>query len=237
MSAPLIGLPGRRKLGHEISGISPVLADTDVDVYLADYGRGVIEAGGIPVNLPLDVDVEAAVARLDGVLLTGGADIDPGRYDAEPHPDLGRVEPERDEHEFALYRRARDAGLPVLGICRGIQLINVAEGGTLHQHVPDHSRLDTPLHEGTHDVTFAEGSLLATLYGAGFSTNSRHHQAVDDVGGGLRVTATASDGGVEGLEGDDDIVAVQWHPETLTSRGTDPIFGWLVETAATRVTR
>ncbi len=228
---PLIGLPGRRKKGSQIADFPDTLGDVDVDLYMADYGRGVIEAGGLPVNLPIDVDVEAVAHHLDGVLLTGGTDIDPGRYGADPHPELLDIEPERDELELRLLGIALDREIPVLGICRGMQLVNVHLGGTLHQHVPEHARVDLPTETVVHQVTLAPESVLRELYGEHRDVNSLHHQTVDDVGDGLRVTATAADGTVEGVELGDTLVAVQWHPEMMRSRATDPIFGWLVRRA------
>ena len=228
---PLIGLPGRRKKGSQIVDFPDVLGDLDLDLYFADYGRAIIEAGGLPVNLPIDVDVEAVARRLDGVLLTGGTDIDPARYGAEPDPELLDIETERDELELRLLGCALDRGLPVLGICRGIQLINVHLGGTLNQHVPEHARFDVPTETPVHQVSLAAGSVLRDLYGDRREVNSLHHQTVAEVGDGLRVTATADDGTVEGLEFADTVVAVQWHPEMMASRPTDPIFGWLVERA------
>lgn len=229
---PLIGLPGRRKKGSQIVDLPEILHDLDMDLYFADYGRGVIEAGGLPVNLPIDVDVEAVAQRLDGILLTGGTDIDPARYGAEPHPELQATETERDDLELRLLACALDREIPVLGICRGIQLVNVHLGGTLHQHVPDHSRFDVAADTEVHDVTMAPGSVLANLYGDRRPVNSLHHQTVASVGDGLRVTATADDGTVEGLELGDSLVAVQWHPEMMRSRPTDPIFSWLVHRAS-----
>ena len=141
---PLIGLPGRRKRASEMAGLPEVFDDRDVDLYFADYARGVIEAGGIPVHLPIDVDPAAVGERLDGIVLPGGTDIDPVRYGADPHPELLTPEQERDDLELGLLSAALDADIPVLGICRGIQIVNVHQGGTLHQHVPEHGRFDLP---------------------------------------------------------------------------------------------
>ncbi len=213
-------------------GWPEILHPLDADLYLAGYAQGVIEAGGFPVHLPLDVDPEQVVARMDGILLTGGADIDPVHYDAEPDPDLTPVEPERDRLELALFEAASSADTPVLGVCRGLQVINVARGGTLTQHVPEHLRIDVPFTEHVHDVATTEGSILRTLYGERLAVNSLHHQTVDEVGDGLVVSGRADDGTVEGLELGSRILAVQWHPEMLLSRPDDPSLRWLVETAA-----
>ena len=229
---PLIGLPGRRKRASEISGFPEMMAASDVDLYMADYARGVIEAGGIPVHIPIDVDPTAVGERLDGIVLPGGTDIDPIRYGAEPDPELLAPEPERDDLELALLSAALEAGVPVLGICRGIQVLNVFQGGTLHQHVPEHGRFDLPIDSTIHQVSFAEGSTLHGLYGPSAQVNSLHHQTVADLGRDLTVTARADDGTIEGVEMGDSVIAVQWHPEMMPTRPTDPIFGWLVNRAS-----
>jgi len=192
-----------------------------------NYALALVAAGAAPLLAP---NVDATLAEgyadaADGLLLTGGVDIDPYRFGASPDRDLGQVDRQRDAFELALYRAFRARGKPVLGICRGIQLVNVAHGGSLHQHLPSlagseqHAQKDTtgaPLQR----VTLAEGSRLARAFGAPLlHVNSFHHQAVDRVGEGLRVTARADDGIVEALElaagedGDAFVVAVQWHPE------------------------
>lgn len=208
------------------------MASNDVDLYMADYARGVIEAGGIPVHIPIDVDPAAVGERLDGIVLPGGTDIDPILYGADPDPELLPLEPERDDLELALLSAALDAEVPVLGICRGIQVLNVHQGGTLHQHVPEHGRFDLPIDSTIHEVSFAEGSTLHELYGPSAQVNSLHHQTVADLGHDLTVTARADDGTIEGMEMGDHVVAVQWHPEMMPTRPTDPIFGWLVERAS-----
>jgi putative glutamine amidotransferase len=233
VSLPLIGLTGRRTTGRAQAGFHEILHHLDIDMYLADYSKAVIEAGGLPVHLPLDVDPATAADRLDAIVLTGGSDIEPQRYEAEPHPALIVPDRDRDEFELALLERALDRTIPVLGICRGIQLINVHRGGTLDQHVSEHSQWDTPTNALVHTVTMSEGSMLASLYGATREVNSLHHQCVDVVGDGLTVTACAADGRVEGLEMGDHVLAVQWHPEMMDSRSTDPIFDWLVAQAST----
>jgi putative glutamine amidotransferase len=234
--APLIGLPGRRITGRQI-GYAPVLEHLDLDLYFADYARAVIDAGGIPVHLPLDVDPDVAMSRLDGIVLSGGADVDPARYDAQRHAAVTVVEPERDEFEFALLRSALDVGAPVLGICRGLQLLNVHLGGSLDQHVVEHSRYDISTSTVAHEVEFADGSLLASLYGPSRQVNSLHHQVVDRLGDGLTVTARAPDGAIEGLELGDSVIAVQWHPEMMPDRSHDPVFSWLVTRAGARLER
>ncbi|MEM8923702.1 MAG: gamma-glutamyl-gamma-aminobutyrate hydrolase family protein [Actinomycetota bacterium] len=233
MSHPaLIGLVGRRIKASAVVGWPEILHPLDADLYLAGYASGVMEAGGLPVHLPVDIDPEAIMTRLDGLLLTGGADIDPARYGAAPDPDLTPLERERDDLEFALFEAAVAADVPVLGVCRGLQVINVAQGGSLHQHVPEHLRIDVPFTDAVQEVTTVEGSRLHALYGPSVAVNSLHHQTVDRVGHDITVTARADDGVVEGLELGDRIVAVQWHPEMMLSRPDDPAIHWLVETAA-----
>lgn len=232
---PLIGIPGRRRTGADVAGTPEPLGDAPLDLYFADYALAVIEAGGLPIHIPLDVDPATLVRRIDGVLLPGGTDVDPARYGADPHPEILALEPARDELELALLDGAVARDLPVLGICRGLQLINVFAGGTLHQHVAPHSRFDLPPHTEEHGVEIKDGSTLHALYGPSRRVNTLHHQTVDRPGAGLTVTAISDDGEVEGLEHEDArLIAVQWHPELMHGRATDPIFGWLVEAAADR---
>lgn len=194
----------------------------------ANYVRAVIAAGGLPVIIVPDLSREEAVelfSDCDGLLLTGGEDVDPVRYGATPHPKLGTLDPRRDENELALVVEARARDLPILGICRGIQLCNVAYGGTLIQDllserpgVIDH---DPPSdrQERSHDIAVTPQTRLAEVLGDGPArANSFHHQAIDRLGEGLVVSAVAPDGIVEGIESCDPhewVVAVQWHPEEL----------------------
>lgn len=232
MTRPLIGLTGSRFVGRDIARNLDVLAESPVDIFYADYSQAVIAAGGIPVFLPLDLAPADAVSKLDGILLTGGDDIAPQRYGAAPGPHTHAPEPTRDDYELELFRLAVELARPTLGICRGIQLINVATGGTLHQHVPEHAFVDEPGSVEQHPVAIEAESRLAGIYGTTHSVNSLHHQSVDEIGADLRVTATSPDGGVEGLEHTElPIVAVQWHPEMLSTAASDPIFRWLVDIA------
>jgi putative glutamine amidotransferase len=228
---PLIGLPGRRKRIGQIAGFPESLHHLDVDVYFADYARSVFAAGGLPVHLPLDADPAEWVHHIDGLVLTGGADVEPDRYGHDNH--ASTTEPHRDELEFTLFETAVADGLPVLGICRGLQLINVHQGGTLEQHVPQHLRYDVAPHTETHVLTITPGSVLHSLYGDTAEVNSLHHQTVGEVGHGLVVTAVAEDGTVEGLElAGVPVIAVQWHPEMM--RHDDRAFPWLVDQARLR---
>lgn len=204
------------------------------------YLDGVVAAGGLPVVLPsLDpAFAAAAVDGIDGLLLTGGGDIDPRRYGAEPEPETGAPDHERDAWELALVAAARRAEVPILGICRGAQVLNVASGGTLVQHLPTreadgHDDLDRAAHE-VHDVVVALDSTLHLALGAAsVRANTLHHQSVDAVGEGLSATGIAVDGVVEAIESDDDLVlGVQWHPELLLDRPIHlALFAWLVDGA------
>ena len=152
---------------------------------------------------------------VDGLLLTGGTDIDPQRYHQLPHPSADAPDAGRDELELRMLESALERDLPVLAICRGLQLVNVADGGTLHQHVEGH-RL--PGVAEAHSIDVEPDSTLARLIGPGACmVNSRHHQVVDRVGGHLRISARSADGQVEALERPDSrfVIAVQWHPEDL----------------------
>ena len=182
------------------------------------YLQKVERAGAVPVVLPPCVsDLEALIARLDGVCLSGGPDLDPEAYGArERHAELGPTEPSLDAFELELARAALERGMPLLGICRGSQALNVACGGTLHQHLGGH-RQSEPGCQATHGVEVLEGTRLAGLIGPGtHAVNSFHHQAVDELGRGLRVAARAADGTVEAIEGAGGFaIGVQWHAETL----------------------
>ncbi|MEU0571075.1 gamma-glutamyl-gamma-aminobutyrate hydrolase family protein [Nonomuraea sp. NPDC005983] len=184
------------------------------------YVEQVVRAGGQPVILPPAGDPASVVQRLDGVILAGGGDIDPALYGESPHERTGFVRDFRDEAEFAVLSATLDAGLPYLGICRGLQMLNVALGGTLHQHLPDvvgHSgHSPAPGTFGPLPVTPVPGSRVAKALGPEpLEVMHYHHQAVDRLGPGLTVTATADDGTVEAVELDPYpfAVAVQWHPE------------------------
>jgi putative glutamine amidotransferase len=190
------------------------------------YARAVELAGGLPVVLPpLEHGAIAPlVDRLAGICLSGGPDLDPVAYEAEPDPHLGPVEPDLDAFEFEVARHADTLGIPVLGICRGCQAMNVARHGTLHQHVPDvtdgsvNHRQKESGREPTHTVRIEPGSRLAAIVGEDeLDVNSFHHQAVDRLGRGLRAVAWAPDGLIEAIEDPDGqlYLGVQWHAETL----------------------
>lgn len=193
-----------------------------------NYSEVIAQAGGLPLmvaNLEPHL-AEAVVGEADGILFTGGADIDPIYYGAEPHPGLGRIDLHRDAFELALYQAAKVRNLPILGVCRGIQLINIAQGGTLHQHLPalpdliqhDQKEIDG---DPFHAVSLEAESHLARAFAAReVRTNSYHHQAIEQVGRELRVVGQTRDGIVEAVEGTTGqfVLGVQWHPEMSFAR-------------------
>ncbi len=226
---PLIGLPGRRKKTGSIDGFPESLAGLDADLYLADYAASVLRAGGLPVHLPVGTDPALYLDVLDGIVLTGGADVEPTRYDAANT--ASDAEPIRDDFEFALLEHAIEHDIPVLGICRGMQILNVVAGGTLHQDVPSHARYDLDPGDRSHGISFVDGTRIAALYGQPITVNSLHHQTIDRVGTGLVVAGSADDGTIEALElADRQVLAVQWHPEMLDV--DEPIWAWLVKAAS-----
>jgi gamma-glutamyl-gamma-aminobutyrate hydrolase PuuD len=196
--------------------------DHDAVLLPRTYPDVVIAAGGVPVLLPPVPESAAAVDRLDAVVLAGGPDVDPDRYGATPHPRSGAPRPERDAAELAVLHRALERGIPVLGVCRGAQILNVGLGGTLVQHVPDavgHSGHNpSPGVFGTVAVTLEAGSRVGAALGPQATVRCHHHQALDRVADGLVVTGRAADGTVEAVElaGTPFVVGVQWHPEEDT---------------------
>ncbi|MGW4212609.1 gamma-glutamyl-gamma-aminobutyrate hydrolase family protein [Lentzea sp. NPDC004789] len=202
-------------------GISTYLERTRFgfwDVEAAVLHRGyldcVAQAGGNPVMLPpVGTWTAETIGFLDGLVLAGGADLDPATYGAEPHPLTGEPRRDRDEAEFALAEAALKLDLPVLGVCRGMQVLNVALGGTLHQHVEGHTEGQGVF--GHTDVTVVPGTQLHAILGDRTNVHCHHHQSLDRVADGLRVTASAPDGTIEAVELDGArfVVGVQSHPE------------------------
>jgi gamma-glutamyl-gamma-aminobutyrate hydrolase PuuD len=217
---------------------------------LDDYVTSVERAGGKARVLEVSESPRALVGLLDGLVLTGGGDVDPVLYGEARHETVDDAEPGRDEFEIDLARRAVAADLPLLAICRGAQVLNVAEGGTLVQDIPTalaaaltHS-IGLPAHVVAHEVAIASGSRLREALGpavdasASCRVNSRHHQSVGRLGAGLVATATASDGVVEAIESPDArfCLGVQWHPENFWRTGEfDPLFSSFVSAARERL--
>lgn len=191
------------------------------------YAERVVTAGGRPVVLPPGSGHDV-LDLLDGLVLAGGGDVDPTLYGPADHR-AREVDPARDEAEMRLVRHARAAGVPVLGVCRGAQVLVVADGGSLEPDLGSRHLLPG----GSHDVTTSPGSICARLLGRRPQVSSLHHQAIGATGAGWRVTARADDGVVEAVEWDASswpALGVQWHPE-LDHTGTT-LFGWLVDEAA-----
>jgi len=209
------------------------------------YMRAVEMAGGLPVALPpLSMEnVDSILDHLSGLLLTGGPDVDPSCYGAEPDAELGPTDPIVDAFEIALCKHAYRRAIPILGICRGAQVLNVARQGTLHQHVPrlnsgavEHRQAETGNHT-THEVRVSPDSRLAQTTGGGpVKVNSFHHQAIDRLGLDLRAVAWAGDGMIEAVEGSPGcgrfVLGVQWHAETLVAEAEQlALFECLIEAA------
>jgi putative glutamine amidotransferase len=238
-SRPLIGITGNTAAGGRWA--DHALAH-EKDFVWRDYPAGVAAAGGLPVLLPCVAGasgepdhgdaalVAETVGRLDGLLLTGGFDVAPEHYGEEPHPKLGDVDVAKDALELAAVKAARERGLPIFGICRGIQMIAVAFGGSLFQDLPSqvegllsHQQLKDPRH-ASHTVEVEAGSRLAAIVGqaGALRVNSYHHQAVKRVPDGFRVAARAADGVIEAIEATDPrhgfVLGVQWHPEAMWRR-------------------
>ena len=228
---PIIGIPTQT-----LQSLGGVSADIPPSWVMSQrYVATLTTAGAVPWLVPLvdDDTLRWIYDALDGVFLPGGADIDPVSYGDASHPSCDGTDRERDRVEIALARWAVDEGKPLLGVCRGMQLINVAAGGSLYQDIAE-QRPGSIKHDYfpfggatfardflAHDVDVVPGTRLATVFGEGrLAVNSMHHQGVRDVGGGLTPSAVAPDGLIEGLESSNGqyVVGVQWHPEALTER-------------------
>ncbi len=218
--------------------------DRCIDTTMSDFAIRIADAGGLPVQLAYETEPEAVCEWLSAVVITGGQDVHPSFWGGDtsvvrgidPRTDPMVHDPERDEYEIALVRAAVDKGIPVLGVCRGMQVLNVALGGTLIADLPagvvTHLSTDAAPTDGNvdHVVTFAPGSTAAGLYGDDVITNSWHHQAVDRCGTGLVVTGRAADGVAESIEVPGrPVLGVQWHPEWMKS--ADPALSWVVNEA------
>jgi putative glutamine amidotransferase len=226
--------------------VTPVIGITRCS-RVEDYMTSVEQAGGAARVLDFNERPADVLAEIDGVLLTGGGDVDPLLYGEARHPTVEEAEPGRDAFEIELARRAMAANLPLLAICRGAQVLNVSSGGTLVQDIP--SAIDTELTHSVeqpkdtlaHDIRVAAGSVLEQALGRALSAahtcrvNSRHHQSVDRLGRALVASATATDGVVEAIEAPATrfCVGVQWHPENFWHTGEfGPLFRAFIAAAA-----
>lgn len=224
-SRPRIGIT----CGYRVKDVSRGVPRIEIG---SNYTDAVIAAGGLPILIvPREDDghAEEYAQLIDGLLLTGGPDVPPARYGAEPHPETKPMPAVRDHSDLAVFHAVRRAGKPILGICLGHQQVNVALGGTLLQHLPDAIQpyrvehrapsLDAPLAE--HEVEIVPGTRLAALLGRErLEVNSSHHQGIGKIAPGLRPAARAADGLVESLESEegDQILTIQWHPEFLIAK-------------------
>ena len=231
---PLIQMTDKKSMPEPLIGITSGYRTIELK-YLhsclsRNYTQAIIHAGGIPLILPANLptsQLTSLLSRLDGVLFSGGDDVNPRLYGEEPIPETKKVLDERDEMESSLLKSCLEQGKPVFGICRGLQIINVALGGTLYQHIESqyphaiqHDRHDDLREKRHHFVSVAAGSLLAKLTGmSSIQVNTLHHQGIRDVAKELNITATCSgDGLIEAIEINRQgfFLAVQWHPEELS---------------------
>jgi putative glutamine amidotransferase len=244
MTKPLIGITAGKKF-------HPAKRSEEQSITISletQYVESAARAGAAVIILPGDVDeasAAAAVSVLEGIILSGGGDVMPLAYGQEPHPASLLQDPARDAVELAVIRSALAKGIPILGICRGIQILNVALGGTLIQDIPSqvpgacqhYSRTEGTT--GMHTIDITPDTLLAQVLGqTSMAINSYHHQAIDKLGRGLRINAKAKDGVIEGVESDDGrpILAMQCHPEAAAAvhPAMQALFGWLCDAAKSR---
>ena len=232
MTKPLIGIG---------TDVLQVEGERDRAFVFLTYAEALRQAGAIPVLIPPQPEnARELLEALDGILLAGGEDCDPALYGEETHPTVEPMDPRRQSNDLALAKAARESGIPTLGICLGLQVMTVAAGGTLMQDIDSQTETDIrhasrPDDRGRHAVLIADGTGLSRVLAPGeLDVNSSHHQAVARVGEGLRVTATAPDGIVEGLEDPRHLFyqGVQWHPEDLVrEESAVRLFGAFLEAA------
>lgn len=232
-----------------IIGITAEVKD-DKSYYLSSvYSDTVLQAGGVPLLIPLipDKDMNQLCQQIDGLIITGGEDIDPAYYGELPHPALKRITPQLDEMEFALVQKILELDKPYLGTCRGLHMLNVVMGGSLHQSIHDQREEYSFLHRQnairthrSHPVKLDKKSKVFQMFQEEeFKVNSFHHQGVNRVGEGLKVAATAPDGIVEAVESENHtfIYGFQWHPEEFALIGDEPskkLFAKFIEAAIER---
>lgn len=236
MKKPIIGITS----SHEKENGLRNYHRTTVSI---DYTKGVIEGGGIPIIIPTTGDIEIIKEQLnliDGLILSGGPDINPIYYGEDFKEKIGVISPERDDNEIKILKEFLKTEKPILGICRGHQLLNVYFGGTLYQDLsyfemePLKHRQDLYPELEIHNVAIEKNSILEKLYGESIRTNSFHHQAINKLGEGFKVIARSSDGIVEAIEKIDHkfCLGIQWHPEMMVARGNKDmikIFKLLIE--------
>lgn len=221
ISRPIVGIPAASLESDGVLGGRACLVNQS-------FVRVLEEEGAVPIVLPLvreEQTLRVMYGKIDGLLLAGGVDIDPSYFGEAPHPKLGKVDAQRDWMELLVTPWALSEGMPILGICRGIQVLSVAAGGNIWQDIAaqksgamEHLYATTSANKIAHKVSIVPGSRLSDMFPSGeLSVNSFHHQAVKDVGGGLTVTAVAPDGIIEAVEkqGKSWVIGVQWHPEWL----------------------
>ena len=238
---PIIGITSQPKAVSSASG------QLDSHVIGHTYTDSVLRAGGLPVSLiPVpQKEIPLLLDRIDSLVLSGGGDVEPFRYGQERHEQTRRTDFDRDEFELALVDAVYERRMPVLAICRGIQVINTAFGGTLTQDIPsaigskDHTVIGHAIYDGHQPVTIAADSKIAKATGkTDILVNSIHHQAIDRLAEGLRAVAGDEDGIIEGIEHEDEeweLLGVQWHPEFLGDNFDEPshrLFDTIVEQAA-----
>lgn len=240
MKKPIIGILANVLVTE--GGLFPGMTRESVS---HDYVQAVIMAGGIPVLLPVisgEENIRGQIEKVDGILLSGGYDINPLKYGEEPYQEIDATFPEIDDHHLMSARIAVELGKPMLGICRGLQVINVAFGGTLYQDLSHFSSnclkhfQKGQRHVPSHTVELMQDTVLARILGEdAVVTNSFHHQSAKDIAPGFRVNAKAKDGIIEGIEKMDKtfILAVQWHPEMMADKSPEmlPIFRELISAA------
>ena len=236
---PLIAMSGRRWMGGDVGGLPANFTNVPFDLHCGSYADAVTAAGGTAVFMPCTMAALDVLEVADALVLTGGSDVSPTRYGEDPHPTVYGVDDHRDDVEIALVHAALAMGMPILAICRGMQVLNVAVGGSLVQHLDPatgdhHAAWDVPPDSLVHPVRFESGSLAAGTFGPTCQVNSLHHQALGRLGNGIVATGFSSDGTVEAAEmPGHDVLGVQWHPELVASH-PDPSFAWLVGAARQR---
>lgn len=231
---PLIAITGRRLPGSALPMFEDRYRVHEFDMFFAAFSRGVAAEGGLPVALPYEAAAGPVINRVDGLVVTGGQDVEPARWGGHPTCAVGPVDPERDAYEFELVESALGAGVPILGVCRGLQLVNVALGGSLVPDLDvrtlDHTAKGRATDEPAHAVETTAGSLARLLFGPELMVNSLHHQAAAEPGEGVEITGRAPDGTAEIIEVPGrPVLGVQWHPEWMSA--PDGSFRWLVGAA------